>query len=180
MAAVAGHQHPAGLAVARAVHRRPEREPIVRRDVDLAGPQRHAARARPAGARRGAADLVQPVPPARRAAAARPAAAARGRRAGQARRSSILSHGFWTARVRRRSGRRRQEHHAERPRRRAPATTKNQFDGRRRARPGLPAERRDHADGREHPADGRVPAAAVRRRRRQRAAATRTTTSWRA
>ena len=44
---------------------------------------------------------------------------------------------------------------------------KNQFDGRRRARPGLPAERRDHADGGQHPADGRVPAAAARRRRGQ-------------
>ena len=87
LAAIAGHQHPAGLAVARAVHRHPEREPIVRRDVDLAGPQRHVDRRRPRGdcaARRGAADLIEPVPAAGREAASRPAAAA-GR--GQARAS---------------------------------------------------------------------------------------------
>ena len=46
-------------------------------------------------ARRGAADLVEPVPPARREAALRPAAAARRRRAGQAagRRSSVTASG---------------------------------------------------------------------------------------
>ena len=44
---------------------------------------------------------------------------------------------------------------------------KNQFDGRRRAPARVPAERRDHADRRQHPADGHVPAAAVRRRRGQ-------------
>ena len=55
VAAVAGDQHSRGLAVAGPVHRRPEREPIVPGDVDLAGPQRHAARAGAARAGRGAA-----------------------------------------------------------------------------------------------------------------------------
>ena len=59
-------------------------EPLVRGDVDLAGPERHAARPRSAGARRGAAHLLQPVPPARRPAAVRTPAAAGGGQARQA------------------------------------------------------------------------------------------------
>ena len=85
VAAIAGHQHSAGLAVARAVHRRPDREPVVRRDVDLARDAAGTLIGRDRGAaRRGAADLVEPVPTARREAALRPAAAAGRRRAGQA------------------------------------------------------------------------------------------------
>ena len=103
---------PAGLAVAGAVHRHSEREPVVRGDVDLAGPHRHAARAGSAGARRGAAHLVQPLPPARREAAARTIAPARRRRAGQDP-GRDPQPWFLAARIRRRSRRGRHEHHAE-------------------------------------------------------------------
>ena len=127
----------------------------------------------------GAADLVEPVPSARRQAAVRPAAAARGRRPGQAagRRPEprvLAARSFGAD-----PEHRRQEHHAQRRGRRR-WRGQEPVQGRRRAPARVPAERRDHADGREHPADGHVPAAAARRRRRQRAAATRTTTSWRA
>ena len=44
LAPVAGHQHPAGLAVARPLHRHADRESVVRRDVDLAGTDRDAHR----------------------------------------------------------------------------------------------------------------------------------------
>ena len=71
LVAFAGHQHSAGLALAGAVHRHPAREPLVRGDVNLAGPRRYPAGRRSARARRGAAHVVQPVPSAGRQTAAR-------------------------------------------------------------------------------------------------------------
>ena len=135
------------------------------------GPQRDAARS---------ADAVRRRPAARRSAA-RPRRASSGCSARSrctagccaptktgldSHRSSILSHGFW-----RRAfgadpsivGKNMTLNGIGAGRRR----DKESVRSRRRARAGLPAERRDHADRGQHPADGRVPAAAARRGCRQ-------------
>ena len=167
VAAIAGHQH------SRRTGRRQGSTSTSRTRTDRS--RRCRSRRGGAGpcsgfeqprARRGAAHLVQPVSSARRQAAARPAARCREDDVPGKRRSSILSHAFWTRLFNCRSRRRRQKHHAERLGAGA-GDAQESVHGRRRARAGLPAERRDDADRREHPADGRLPAAAARRRRRQ-------------
>ena len=80
-----------------------------------------------AAARRGAADLVQPVPPARREAALRPAAAARRRRAGQAAGRRAQSR-LLEARLQRRSRHRRQDSITLNGFGPARGDTKNQFE----------------------------------------------------
>ena len=140
------------------------------------GTTRHAGRTRATGARRGAPHLVQPVPPARRQAALRPAAAARRRRA----RKGACRHPqprVLEAPVRRRPEHRRQKHHPERP---GAAKGRQSVHRRRRAAAGVPAERGDHADGGQHPADGSSSCRCRSARTPSRGAATRTTTSWRA
>ena len=161
-----GHQHSAGLAVARPVHRHPDREPLVRRDVHFAGPERNAGRAGSTGARGGAAHVFEPVPSARRPAALRPPAAPGRRRARQAGRRDPEPR-LLEAPVQLRSERRRPEHHAERHHPGQRRRKKNQFTVVGVLQAGLPVERRDHADRGQHQADGRLPAAATRSGRRQ-------------
>src|SRR5829696_998261 len=62
VAAFARHQHSAGLAVSGAVHRRAHREPVVRRDVDLARPLGDTDRRHRGAARGSARNVVEPVP----------------------------------------------------------------------------------------------------------------------
>ena len=164
VAPVAGYQHPPGLAVARTVRRHPEREPLVPGDVDLAGTQRHADPRRRSPARRGAGHVVDPLSHARREAPLRTAAEAGRRQAGTgARRDPELS--VLEARLQRGRECRRQGRHDQR-RRRGRRGREESVRNRRRAAAGLPDERRDHADRRQHPPDGRLPAVAVRRGRR--------------
>ena len=114
-------------------------------------------------ARRSARHVVQPLLIARREAASTAGSSARRKTCQASAPVVILSHGFWTPAFNgdpnivgktitlNGLGRDAGEH-------------EESVRSRRRARAGLPAERRDHADRREHPADGRVPAAPVRAR----------------
>ena len=119
VAPVSGHQHPAGLAVTGPIHRRQERESIVRRALDLAGSHRNVDRPRRRSAvcrtatGRGAPDLVEPLPPARREGPLRSASVARRRRARQSARRRAQQR-VLEARVQRGSEHRRQDDRAQR------------------------------------------------------------------
>ena len=164
VAAFPGHQHSPGLAVARPIHRHPNREPLVRRDVHLAGPERNAGGAGSTGTRGGPAHVFEPVPSAGRPAALRPPAAPGGRHTRQTGRRGpeprILEAPVQLRSERRRPGHRPEWHH---PR---DGIGEEPVHGRRRPAAGLRVERRDHADRGQHQADGHLPAASTRGGRR--------------
>ncbi len=139
-------------------------EPLVRRDVHLAGPERNVGGAGSTGTRGGPAHVFQPVPSAGRPAALRPPAAPGGRHTRQAGRRGPEPR-LLEAPVQLRSERRRPGHRPERHHRRD-GIGQEPVHGRRRPAAGLRAERRDHADRGQHQADGHLPAASTRGGRR--------------